>query len=245
MATTSRITSLQPTATSRDRLGFGIFLALALHASLILGLNLKPTKPLPELELTVALQPSAAATTPDQSAPAPEAKTTIMQPQQQSEPALQSMAKTEPQQPTLRNRFNRAKLIDQIANLQTQGAFRQDTSRVRRLDEPSAALPTATAEAAYLAMWRRKCERIGRVNYPPGNIQGELVMRVSILSNGQLDYVRIVRSSGSTSLDKAALNTVRQAAPYQPFSIEMRKAYDRLEFTRTWQYSKFGTDINR
>lgn len=155
------------------------------------------------------------------------------------------MAKTEPQQPTLRNRFNRAKLIDQIANLQTQGAFRQDTSRVRRLDEPSAALPTATAEAAYLAMWRRKCERIGRVNYPPGNIQGELVMRVSILSNGQLDYVRIIRSSGSTSLDKAALNTVRQAAPYQPFSIEMRKAYDRLEFTRTWQYSKFGTDINR
>ena len=36
-------------------------------------------------------------------------------------------------------------------------------------------------------MWRRKCERIGRINYPPGNIQGELVMRVSILSNGYLE----------------------------------------------------------
>jgi protein TonB len=94
-------------------------------------------------------------------------------------------------------------------------------------------------------MWRRKCERIGRVNYPPGNIQGDLVMRVSILSSGQLDYVRIVRSSGSSLLDNAALQTVRQAAPYQPFSVDMRKAYDRLEFTRTWQYSKFGTDIDR
>ncbi|MGB0998261.1 MAG: energy transducer TonB, partial [Pseudomonadales bacterium] len=91
---------------------------------------------------------------------------------------------------------------------------------------------------------RRKCERIGRVNYPPGNIQGELVMRVSILSSGQLESVRIIRSSGSSLLDNAALETVKQASPYQPFSIEMRKAYDRLEFTRTWQYSKFGADIN-
>ena len=94
-------------------------------------------------------------------------------------------------------------------------------------------------------MWRRKCERLGRLNYPPGNIQGELLMQVSIFSNGHLDYVRIARSSGSSLLDEAALQTVRQAAPYQPFSVEMRKAYDRLEFTRTWQYSKFGTDINR
>ena len=94
-------------------------------------------------------------------------------------------------------------------------------------------------------MWRRKCERLGRVNYPQGNVQGELVMQVSIFSSGLLDYVRIVRSSGSSLLDQAALDTVRHAAPYQPFSTEMRKAYDRLEFTRTWQYSKFGADINR
>ena len=113
MATTLPMTSLQPTATSRDRLGFGVFLALALHASLILGLNLKPAKPVTELELTVALQTSAAAT-PEQSAPMPEA-TTTMPPLQQSEPAVQSITEPKPQQPTLRDRFNRAQMIGQIA----------------------------------------------------------------------------------------------------------------------------------
>ncbi|MEC9133255.1 MAG: TonB family protein, partial [Pseudomonadota bacterium] len=65
-----------------------------------------------------------------------------------------------------------------------------------------------------------------------------------ILSNGYLESVRIIRSSGSSLLDNAALQTVKQASPYQPFSLAMRKAYDRLEFTRTWQYSRFGTNIN-
>ena len=141
--------------------------------------------------------------------------------------------------------LNRSQLIAAIADTPIEKPTALSQERIRRLDESSLTAATTDAEAAYLAMWRRKCERLGRVNYPPGNIQGELVMRVSIASSGQLNYVRIVRSSGSTLLDEAALKTVRQAAPYQPFSVEMRKAYDQLEFTRTWQYSKYGTGINR
>ena len=140
---------------------------------------------------------------------------------------------------------NRSQLIAAIADTPIENPTALSQERIRRLDESSLTAATTDAEAAYLAMWRRKCERLGRVNYPPGNIQGELVMRVSIASSGQLNYVRIVRSSGSTLLDEAALKTVRQAAPYQPFSVEMRKAYDQLEFTRTWQYSKYRTGINR
>jgi protein TonB len=141
--------------------------------------------------------------------------------------------------------LNRSQLIAAIADAPLEDPPTPHNERTRRLDEAPLTTPTTDAETAYLAMWRRKCERLGRLNYPPGNIQGELVMQVSIFSNGHLDYVRIAHSSGSSLLDQAALETVRQAAPYQPFSVEMRKAYDRLEFTRTWQYSKFGTDINR
>ena len=65
-------------------------------------------------------------------------------------------------------------------------------------------------------------------------------MLVSILADGSLEEVRILKSSGHRQLDQAALATVRQAAPYQPFNVEMRKAYDRLEFTRTWQFTRYG-----
>ena len=101
----------------------------------------------------------------------------------------------------------------------------------------------SAAEAAYLNMWRQKCERIGRANYPPGSLEGEVLMLVSILADGTLEEVRILQSSGHRALDQAALATVRQAAPFQPFNVEMRKGYDRLEFTRTWQFSKTGTGI--
>ena len=102
----------------------------------------------------------------------------------------------------------------------------------------------STDEAAYLAMWRRKCERLGGNNYPPGRLQGELTMRVVIHHTGQLLEVALLRSSGHPILDEAALETVRQAAPYQPFNVAMRKRYDQLSFTRTWQFSRRGASIN-
>tara|TARA_A100001015_G_C14532593_1_gene534738 strand:- start:12 stop:575 length:564 start_codon:yes stop_codon:yes gene_type:complete len=56
--------------------------------------------------------------------------------------------------------------------------------------------------------------------------------------------VGLLRSSGHQALDAAALKTVRQAAPYQPFNVDMRKRYDELTFTRTWQFSRSGSFIN-
>lgn len=235
-----------PTITARDRLGFSFFLVLALHAALILGIKLESTRPETKPELTVSLY--AAADTPtlaQETQPRENIDELAPEMQPQSHTSNLANAESVPEKPLAQKRFNRDQLVGAIAKLQTEPQLTLETSRTRRLEEPSTSKRISDAEAAYLAMWRRKCERIGRVNYPPGNVQGDLVMRVSILSSGQLDYVRIVRSSGSSLLDNAALQTVRQAAPYQPFSVDMRKAYDRLEFTRTWQYSKFGTDIDR
>jgi protein TonB len=235
-----------PTITARDRLGFAFFLVLALHAALILGIKLESTLPETKPALTVSLYATADTPTLVQETQ-PREDIDELAPEVQPQSQISNLANSEsvPEKPLAQKRFNRDQLIGAIAKLQSEPQATFETSRTRRLEEPSTSKRISDAEAAYLAMWRRKCERIGRVNYPPGNVQGDLVMRVSILSSGQLDYVRIVRSSGSSLLDNAALQTVRQAAPYQPFSVDMRKAYDRLEFTRTWQYSKFGTDIDR
>ena len=67
-------------------------------------------------------------------------------------------------------------------------------------------------------------------------------MRV-VACSGKLLGVALLRSSGHPILDEAALATVRQAA-YQPFNVAMRKRYDRLSFTRTWQFSRRGASIN-
>ena len=69
-------------------------------------------------------------------------------------------------------------------------------------------------------------------------------MRVTIHHSGELLDVSVLRSSGHPALDQAALTTVRQASPYQPFNVDMRKRYDQLVFTRTWQFSQRATTIN-
>ncbi len=237
----------------RDRLWFGLFLALAAHATLILGISSKPMVPQPQITLSVSLAAAADVAPQEQQTlqnSVRESRSVPVKPVNDFKLAEKAAAITSPstnnnREAELPKRFNRNQLIAAIANTGATDEMSSGADRVRRLDETPVAPQVKNAENAYLAMWRRKCERLGRLNYPQGNVQGELVMQVSIFSSGHLDYVRIMRSSGSSSLDQGALDTVTQAAPYQPFSTEMRKAYDRLEFTRTWQYSKFGADINR
>ena len=132
-------------------------------------------------------------------------------------------------------------LAKEIANAhaqrEEQNAFGAGGTRTKRLTSSSA---KSAAEAAYLDMWRQKIERIGRANYPPGGISGELLLLAVIRQDGALQEVRVLESSGYPALDEAATRTVRLAAPYTPFPPEMRKAYDRLEIVRRWRYAREG-----
>lgn len=142
--------------------------------------------------------------------------------------------------------FDREQLIAEIASLEARIAQNQQALANRpRVKHLSQVTTRSAAEAAYLNMWRQKCERIGRINYPAGNLEGEVLMLVSILADGTLQQVKILHSSGHRALDQAALATVRQAAPFQPFNVEMRKQYEVLEFTRTWQFSRSGSSLIR
>jgi len=143
------------------------------------------------------------------------------------------------------NQLDRAKLVQEIASLEARIAKdRQILAKMPRTKRISSVTTRSASEAAYLNMWRQRCERIGRANYPAGSLEGEVLMLVSILADGTLEEVRILKSSGHKQLDRAALATVKQAAPYQPFNLEMRKSYDRLEFTRTWQFTKSGSSAS-
>lgn len=94
-------------------------------------------------------------------------------------------------------------------------------------------------DAAYLARWRARVEQVGNSLY--GELtrsrgDGDVRLLVTVDARGNLEDARIIRSSGNTALDLAALATVRRAAPFPPFPKELAEVADRLEIVRTWQF---------
>lgn len=113
-------------------------------------------------------------------------------------------------------------------------------SRVRRK-----AVSTATTEyiyATYMEAWRRKVERIGNLNYPSEarelGLFGSLILHVAVRSDGSLEGIRVVRSSGHEVLDQAAIRIVQLAAPFAPFPPNIKRETDVLDITRTWQFQR-------
>ena len=245
---------------SRQRLYFTGVLALGVHVVVLLGFNSSSRQPEPvSPPLSIALQRAGDAQTQDGSQTAadtpqtaetrkaqpfsgpPETPTQNQTPEAAASPKLRPTPLPPESIGRLKPTLDRQSLTQQILNLDQQAEKKLGDSRTRHLTNVGA---PSTDEAAYLTMWRRKCERMGGNNYPPGRLQGELTMRVVIHHTGKLLDVALLRSSGHPILDEAALETVRQAAPYQPFNVSMRKRYDRLSFTRTWQFSRRGASIN-
>lgn len=98
--------------------------------------------------------------------------------------------------------------------------------------------------ASYMRAWIAKVERIGNMNYPEAarrrNIEGSLVLSVDILSDGSVEQVRVLRSSGHEVLDEAAVRIVLLSAPFAPLPEEVVEQVDILTITRTWQFSSSG-----
>ncbi|MEM7078519.1 MAG: TonB family protein [Pseudomonadota bacterium] len=287
--TTPTVAAAAAPITPRDRFNFCLFIAIALHAALILGVSFSSELNQPKvssIDVTLSVASDAidnpeadflAATTQQGSGDADEAlemttddvapfaanelndlssaplpipeETTLSRELLTSTQADTAASKElrelqEALDSPISETIDREKLIQEIANLEARiSADRQALAKMPRTKRINSMSTRSADEAAYLNMWRQKCERIGKANYPPGNLEGEVLMLVSILFDGTLEEVRILRSSGHRALDQAALATVRQASPYQPFNVAMRKAYDRLEFTRTWQFTKRGNAL--
>jgi len=65
-------------------------------------------------------------------------------------------------------------------------------------------------------------------------LQGKLLMEFIVLGSGELENVRLVRSSGSSLLDNEALRAVKAAAPFHP--IPPWIAETRLVINATFEY---------
>jgi protein TonB len=95
--------------------------------------------------------------------------------------------------------------------------------------------------ANYMSEWVKKVERVGNLNYPDearrAGISGKLMLDVALNADGSVRDIRILRPSGHTVIDEAAIRIVNLAAPFAPFPPEIRKNADILHITRTWEFS--------
>ena len=96
------------------------------------------------------------------------------------------------------------------------------------------------AYAEYMAVWSKRMERFGTLHYPQVARQlkqvANVVVNVGIRVDGSLHDVKIAKSSGIPELDKDVERIVRLAAPFAPFSEQMKLETDVLYIVRKWQF---------
>jgi len=108
-------------------------------------------------------------------------------------------------------------------------------------DEDVSLDTTETQYASYFARIKHQIERVWM--YPSQaaqrGISGKVTLRFKISREGNLISTRVVDKSGHKILDFAAIKAVKEAAPFYPFPLNIKK--DKLSILATFIYSpKYG-----
>lgn len=128
----------------------------------------------------------------------------------------------------------------EIASLRAKLDYlRRDYSHAPNVLRVTSVSARAAEAAVYLDYWESLVEQVGNRHYPEEarrkRIFGSLRLAVMLRSDGSVEQVDVLESSGSRVLDLAAIRTIRLAAPFAPFPPELAQ-WDRLEIIRTWQF---------
>ena len=74
--------------------------------------------------------------------------------------------------------------------------------------------------ARYLALWKKKIEQVGTLNFPSDELldglQGNPTLEVAIRADGALHEVRVRETSDHPRIDQSAMRIVRLASPVDP-----------------------------
>ena len=135
--------------------------------------------------------------------------------------------------------FDSIQRNNQQAAMVARDSNPQDQSQlsVRRLESNSA---LESYETIYLNAWQRQVETTGYFQISQKDIlQGNFKVQIrSIIdSMGNLIGADILKSSGNSSMDALALKILQQAAPFEPFPVDMAANYQQLEIIRDWNFT--------
>jgi protein TonB len=136
----------------------------------------------------------------------------------------------------VRQRLEMARLAQEVRDEQEAYAHRPRRRYV-------SANTRNVADAAYQVGWVHRIERIGNLNYPDAarrrHLHGDVVLSVTIGSDGRVLGTTVNASSGYRVLDAAAIRIVHLAAPFPPIPHDRDDTGHRiteLVMTRTWQF---------
>jgi protein TonB len=108
-----------------------------------------------------------------------------------------------------------------------------------RIDNKEEALPLDTKEPKYISYFasiKRAIELVWEYPEPAlrYGIQGKLILEFTILGNGHLEEMHLVRSSGFSVLDQEAIRAVKAASPFNPIPAAIGKG--RLDILASFEY---------
>ena len=61
-------------------------------------------------------------------------------------------------------------------------------------------------------------------------------MTVAVRSDGSVETITFVRSSGVVGIDETIRRVIESQTPYQAFSPNLAREYDVIEIRRTWHF---------
>ena len=99
----------------------------------------------------------------------------------------------------------------------------------------------AALDADYLLQWQTDIERFGNAYYRGLALRhggGDVRLKVSVRSDGSVQQIDLLESSGSGALDRAAVDTVEKLAPFAPFPQALARETQQLDIIRTWQFRR-------
>jgi protein TonB len=105
----------------------------------------------------------------------------------------------------------------------------------------------ATRQAVYALYYdqlRRTIETLGTLNFPQvggQKLYGQLTMVITVDARGRLLQTEVVKPSGQPLLDQRAVAIVHSAAPFEVFSVNMRRQADQIVVVTRFQFSKEGS----
>lgn len=130
-------------------------------------------------------------------------------------------------------------LVAEVQKLQSELTQIQETNAQNtRLGSVAA---RRALDADYLQRWVNRVEKFGNaalanVGSARGDVRLLVVVVVVVDKLGILLDVTVLQSSGFPHLDRAAIKTVQNAAPYPAFPPALSAQVDKLEIVRTWLF---------
>ena len=131
--------------------------------------------------------------------------------------------------------LNAADMAAEVERLQGElSQVQQDQTQSTRLGSVAA---RRALDADYLRKWVNRVQTMGNAALNNvGSAQGDVRLLVVVDQFGILLEAIVLESSGFPHLDRAAIKTVQDAAPYPPFPPALSAQVDKLEIVRTWQF---------